>query len=175
MRYGVALPFNLAGMTLSTHPSAVAQRIMYLLPWHIKRGERYPIITAKDGDQTPILTRRSALTITESDKPLSTEWLAGRVVMIGASFADSRDLHFTPLDRMPGNLVLINAIHSLYHHGEITPPPWYIKLLIEVLLIGIMSIATLNALQRLYRECCSICKLLLNWYNSKFLPKNPNF
>jgi len=50
-------------------------------------------------------------------------------MVIGASFAESRDRHLTPLGEMPGTLVLINAIQSLYQHGELTAPPLWVKLL----------------------------------------------
>lgn len=139
--HGVSGTIHIGDMALSNHPSAVAQRILYTLPWQLRPGERYPTVTLQDGTQAPMLTRRSAWAITDGDKPLSADWLAGRVVVIGASFEESRDLHFTPLGRMPGTLVLANAMHSLYQHGELTPPPWYVKLLIEAALIVIMSIA----------------------------------
>lgn len=67
------------------------------------------------------LSIRSALPI--GDRAVDPSWLAGRVVGIGASFAESRDRHLTPLGEIPGALVLINAMQSLYRHGELTAPP----------------------------------------------------
>jgi len=37
--------------------------------------------------------------------------------------------------------VLINAIHSLQQYGELSGPPWYLKLLVEAFLILVMSLA----------------------------------
>lgn len=131
---------EIADQELSALPSGLAQRILYTLPWKLKEGEAYPVID-QDGTEVPLLTIRSALPIIEGDRRVTADWLTGRVVVIGASFEDSRDLHFTPLGRMPGQLVVINATRSLYQHGEITRPPWYVTLSIEAVLIVIMSLA----------------------------------
>jgi len=84
-----------------------------------------------DGKIAPLLDIRSAGTILEREKlvaasyasstfcesitivtplPLTCEAVQGRVVIIGSSHRDSRDLHFTPLGAMPGAYVLANTI-----------------------------------------------------------------
>ncbi len=127
---------KIAGLELSAEPTGLAQRILYTLPRRLKPGQAYPILD----DGTPVLAIRSALPITAGHQAVATEEFAGRIVVIGASFNDSRDNYFTPLDYMPGALILINAIQSLYQNGELQPPPWYVKLLIQVVLIILMSV-----------------------------------
>lgn len=69
--------------------------------------------------------------------------LKDRVVVIGQTFAESRDLHLTPVGVMPGAMVLINAIDSMVrHHVVEKPPAWLVWPLTLVLLIGV---AGLNA------------------------------
>lgn len=134
----------ISGIKLHSNPDAIAQRIVYTQPWHLEPGQDRPKIPAGQGSgaEVPILSIRSALPIFK--KPgvkVDNSWLSGRVVVIGASFSESRDRYLTPLGEMPGALVLINAIHSLQQYGELTGPPWYMKLLFEAFLIVMMSLA----------------------------------
>lgn len=130
---------RIAGLTLSGQPDRMAQRILYTQPWRLQPGQARPSIPGSSGIAMVSLSIRSALPI--GDRAVDPSWLAGRVVMIGASFAESRDRHLTPLGEMPGTLVLINATQSLYRHGELTAPPLYVKLLVEAVLIVVMSLA----------------------------------
>lgn len=130
---------RIVGLTLRTEPDAVAQRILYTQPWRLQPGQARLQIPGRDGVEIPALSIRSALPI--GNHPMDPSWLAGRVVVIGTSFAESRDRFITPLGEMPGALVLINAIHSLYQYGELTAPPLYVKLLVEAVLIVVMSLA----------------------------------
>jgi hypothetical protein len=63
--------------------------------------------------------RAALVTDPQSDRPLSSEWLAGKVVVIGASYGTANDLHATPLGEMPGALVVINEINALLEYGQI--------------------------------------------------------
>jgi CHASE2 domain-containing sensor protein len=132
---------DFSGMNLYSDPDALAQRIVYTQPWQLRPGQDRIRISVKDGSETdiPSLSIRSALPI--FNPSVNTSWLKGRVVVIGASFSESRDRYLTPLGEMPGALVLINAIHSLQQYGELTGPPWYVKLFVEAVLIAIMSLA----------------------------------
>ena len=49
-------------------------------------------------------------------------------------------MYLTPLGRMSGPLVLINAIHSLQQHGPLKVPSLWMKLLITVSLIIVISV-----------------------------------
>jgi hypothetical protein len=127
---------RVAGLALSTAPSGLGERILYTLPWRLGPGEAYP----RTPEGSPVLAVRSARPIADEGPPVASEGLKGRVVVIGSSFADSRDLYHTPLGLMPGAMILINATRSLQTHGELEPPPWYVKLPVEILLIVLMSL-----------------------------------
>jgi CHASE2 domain-containing sensor protein len=131
---------DIADMKLSAQPKGIAQRILYELPWQLHSGEAYPSLPRSDGTSVPLLSVFSALPITDGNKPVAGDAVTGRVVVIGGSFWESRDLYLTPLGQMPGFLVLANAIHSLYQHEEIKPPSLYLKLLITVVLIALSSL-----------------------------------
>ena len=88
-----------------------------------------------------LLATLSALRITEAEQPISTALLTDRIVVIGGSFAESQDIHLTPLGAMPGALIIINAFQSLTEHGELEAIPLWLVLLIETVLIVVMSIA----------------------------------
>ena len=83
---------------------------------------------------------RKSLTCDQCTKPVASDAITGRVVVIGGSFWESRDLYLTPLGQMPGFLVLVNAIHSLHQHEEIKPPSLYLKWPITVALIVLISL-----------------------------------
>lgn len=130
----------IAEFGLNVQTDNLAQRIFYELPWRLQAGQAYPLIEMT-GNRVPLLSILSALPITDGNhKPLFRDAVAGRVVIIGGSFWESRDLHLTPVGQMPGSLVLINAIHSLQQHGEVAPPPLYYKLPIVAALIMLISL-----------------------------------
>ncbi len=69
----------------------------------------------------------------------SLDALKNRIVVIGGSYGEGRDLHLTPLGEMPGALIIINAIHTLLEYGEIKPLSAGIKILTYLGLIVLMS------------------------------------
>lgn len=106
----------------------LGERIIFTLPW-----------TGKSLASNELLVKPAhRLTEAEPDS-LSSSAVDGRVVVIGASFQDSRDYHQTPLGEMPGGIIIINAIKSLHLYGQIKPPSTGHKLLIELVLILFMS------------------------------------
>jgi hypothetical protein len=112
--------------------SQVQQRILYRIPW---KGPASPGLE---------FTRRPAHLITQTldrNPPVDTTFLEGSIVMIGTSFGEARDIHSTPLEEMPGSLILLNAIYSLLQYGELRSLSVVIKLVIEILLIVLMSVA----------------------------------
>lgn len=121
---------------ISLHPSLTGQRLIYTIPFDIPEGVKRPTVDV-NGKSVPMFERWSAHRITGSDVRLD---LQGRVVVIGGSFRESRDWHATPLGEMPGVMVIINAINSLGLHGQLAPPPLWLKLVIEAILILIMSL-----------------------------------
>jgi hypothetical protein len=73
-------------------------------------------------DREVILTVYSAQSYLDSSQDANAGGaLRDKIVLIGGSYTDGGDIHATPLDDMPGGLVVLNAIHSLLQHGEIKP------------------------------------------------------
>ena len=117
-----------SGKTIELNRKAherIGERIIYTLPW-------------KSGS-TAELFYRPAHKITEAKRKSSDSAVKGRIVMIGASYRDSRDHYQTPLGEMPGALIIVNAIKSLHLFGQIEPPPFLIKWMLELALITLMS------------------------------------
>jgi CHASE2 domain-containing sensor protein len=146
----------IADMAFEKDAEAIGQRILYSIPWTLRPGESYPgnfvrrsVLPIVKGDasgheQNPAnkYSVQCALSSKATSKaPLDSSWLKGRVVVIGASFKDSRDIYATPIGQMPGAMVIVNAINSLYAHELIKKPELYWVIPIEIVLIVIMSIA----------------------------------
>lgn len=67
----------------------------------------------------------SARSLLAEPKGLSFE---GRTVVIGQTYQETGDFFRTPVGRMPGAVVLINAIDSMAKHQLMTPPSGWITL-----------------------------------------------
>jgi CHASE2 domain-containing sensor protein len=100
--------------------TGIGQRLIYTIPWNAP---------------APDLVTIPASIVTESDEPLAGDLLRGRVVVIGASFADSNDIHRTPIGEMPGALVIVNAIKSLVVFGQLREPPTWITRLRQLAVV----------------------------------------
>ena len=106
----------------------ISERIIYTMGWNKGDGTH-----ASDLDIIP------ARVVTESEGPIANDSVSGRIVVIGASFAESHDIHDTPLGQMPGAMIILNAIKSFALFGQLQPPSWWIKLLLEISMIMIIS------------------------------------
>jgi CHASE2 domain-containing sensor protein len=94
-------------VVLSTKPTNLEHRIFYKFHPGSVQADWFSRV------------RASLITDPQADRPLSSEWLAGKVVVIGASYGTANDLHATPLGEMPGALVVINEINALLEYGQI--------------------------------------------------------
>ena len=65
--------------------------------------------------------------------------MRGRVVVIGQTFSETGDAYFTPLGRMPGAVVLVNAIDSMSRHGLMQAPTTVLTLSVAFALIVAVS------------------------------------
>jgi CHASE2 domain-containing sensor protein len=96
------------------------KRIIYSMPWITKNDQEF----LKDQDGLPkyqlsdekggnVLRVISAKHFAE-EIPGDSQYLSNRIVVIGGSwnYGSYSDIHLTPLGKIPGGLVLINAIHS---------------------------------------------------------------
>lgn len=116
-------------VTLSTKPSHLEQRIFY----------KFHPSTSLAGQ----LSRISARLITEREagRPLSREWIAGKIVVIGGSFESGKDMHATPIGDMPGAVVVINQINALMEFGQFQELSRGIRWTGLLLLIAVFSLS----------------------------------
>ena len=119
----------------------VSRRILYNVGWRLGEGEPRGLTVPFRGREARLLTHLPAHLVTESDRPLDPSLAQDRIVVIGASYADSRDVHLTPLGEMPGAMILTNAIDSLLQHGGLKPPSTGLILTAQFLLIAVVSLA----------------------------------
>lgn len=108
-------------LALSVPPSRLNQRIVYRYPapGELRPGEVYPR-DPRTGVQ--LLSVVPAAPLAREDGPADPAAFKDRVVVIGGSYEEGRDVYRTPLGPMPGALILINSIDSLLEHGEIEEP-----------------------------------------------------
>lgn len=119
-------------------PSRLNTRILYRIPAQTKAGERRPTHNVAGG--RPLYQSYSAHTVLQQ-KRVDEYALQDSITVIGQSFYDSRDLYITPVGRMPGALIIVNALHSLHQHGQLKPPPLWQRLLAEAGAILLLSLA----------------------------------
>ena len=122
------------------HNRDLAERIVYRIPWEAGPESDRPQVTL--GSATvPIFAVIPAAEVTDApaDHEISGEGVRDRIVIIGGSNDDARDLHATPIGEMPGSLVIVNSIYSLYRFNALGKIPVLIEFLVSVLLIGLAS------------------------------------
>jgi hypothetical protein len=108
---------RLGGLDLAIPSSRTGQRIFYRYPAReeLRAEESYPLHASFGRPSLLVLPAYPAA----EGKPIDPEAMQGRVVVIGGSFPESRDIYRTPLGAMPGSMVLVNSIHSLTENGEL--------------------------------------------------------
>ncbi|HVG08595.1 MAG TPA: CHASE2 domain-containing protein [Thermoanaerobaculia bacterium] len=106
-------------LELSVKPSRLNQRIAYRYPAELREGEAYPRDPATGRELLSVIPAYPLL----RREQVSPDLFRGRIVVIGGSFEEGRDVYRTPLGPMPGALILINSMDSLLEHGEIGLPP----------------------------------------------------
>ncbi len=129
---------RLGAREVHLRPQATAERVVYQIPWHLAEGESRPTVE-HDGRAVPVLAVRPAAAVAGATDPASAAWLKGHVAIIGASFQEARDSYMTPIGRMPGALIVANAVQSLGHHGELRTPDLAQTIALEASLILLMS------------------------------------
>jgi hypothetical protein len=108
-------------------------RIIYRMPWKLEKDETYPTIEF-NGETSDLLKVISVRKVHDYEEDIKD-----RIVMIGGSYDDPQDFHETPLGRMPGALIILNAIHSLFL-GKIQPLCGWQKFSILTLFVFITSL-----------------------------------
>ncbi len=130
----------------------VFRRIIYRMPWELKKSEAYPRIqlNGKMSELLKVISVRD-LYASEGNIKNTIEFdgktsnvmegnLKNIIVMIGATYKDTNDSYETPLGRMPGALVIINAINSLFFDEKIPSLHIWQKLGLLTLLLFLMSV-----------------------------------
>ena len=100
----------------------LGSRIIYTIGWRGGAPALGPYVEKTAGSLAPLVVVRSAGAILKMNPGDPIEGLADRIVVIGGSYVDSGDWHTTPIGRMPGALIAINAIHALLETGTPSEP-----------------------------------------------------
>lgn len=76
------------------------------------------------------------IALAESDTPPAADNpLRGKIVLVGATFRDSRDFFDTPHGLLPGVEVHANLVHMILTRSFIAPPTWLIGLGFQLLVV----------------------------------------
>ncbi|MDM8559287.1 CHASE2 domain-containing protein [Candidatus Parabeggiatoa sp. HSG14] len=126
-------------LTVSTGQHGVKQRVMFSMPWLVNnKAPRLPYYVNNQA-ALPVITILPAQPYAKISPTTSLESLKNSIVVIGGSYREGRDTHLTPLGEMPGALIIINAIHTLLEYEEIKPLSNWLKILIYLSLLVLMS------------------------------------
>jgi CHASE2 domain-containing sensor protein len=114
-------------------------RIIYRVGWRNGAAALGPSIVM-DGIHMPLVSVRPARLVTSPEATTPIPGLVGHIVIVGGSFADSGDWHQTPLGRMPGSLLLANAILALTINGTPTEPDFWKRTKISLVIIAFAAV-----------------------------------
>ncbi len=121
-------------LTVNTGQHGIQQRIMFSIPWKIHNNKNIKY-SLKDKTGKTIISIFPAKEFAKLPLTANLEALKNSIVVIGGSYSGGHDIHLTPLDEMPGALIIINAIHTLLEYGELQPLPNWLKILIYFALL----------------------------------------
>ena len=145
---------NIGGKRVDLRGSLTSERLIYTIPYEADDIRRPKVLLGNRS--VPVLERESALRIDLIDPG----FFAGRVVVIGGTYRETRDWYATPIGEMPGAMVVINAIHSLGVNGQLRPPSVWTKLIVETVFIIMMSIIFAQLSSLLGYLLCSVLVLI---------------
>jgi len=66
-----------------------------------------------------------------------------RIVLVGASFAESRDFFPTPTGLMPGVEIQAHMVNTLLARRALLPPPWYLNVILLAIVCVSVSVLSL--------------------------------
>lgn len=129
-------------LIVNTDKRGIHQRVIFSLSWLVegKPPELPHLQFDKSNTPPPILTILSARNYAKL--PVDTNKInvfQDKVVILGTSSSRGRDIYLTPLGKMPGAMIIINAIHSLLEYEMIESVPLWAQHIGMVLLILMMS------------------------------------
>lgn len=127
---------------ITVEPADVSKRVIYRVGWQAGAIALGPTVESPSGGETQLVQVRPARTVLAAEAGASLPGLAGRIVVIGGSFADSGDWHATPIGKMPGALMIINAIEALTLNGTPREPGVAERIAISLGIIVLASLLT---------------------------------
>lgn len=134
-------------------PSGPGERILYTIRWSSEQSRLYadeqgreqrPQVTVPGSvprRKTDLFRTISARRITESSEAPDPSGLKGHIVVIGATHSEAPDRFETPLGPMPGPVIIVNAIHSLLHYGQLQGLGYWLTATIAIVVISIAVLA----------------------------------
>ena len=128
---------HLGDRALHIDPDHLQRRIIYSLPWRLASGRARPMVQL-DGRPAPLLIVLSAQDVVEAGR-VSAGAVAGRVVIVGGSFSEGRDIYATPVGAMHGAFLLVNSVHSLLHAQELTHAPEWMRVALLAILTMLIT------------------------------------
>jgi hypothetical protein len=133
---------SLWGKPVRISTDLVPQRIVYQIPWR-EEGRQPDVgnVALPTGGVGPLFSRIRAGEVTREPDTPSSGALTGRIVIIGGSFQQGRDLHQTPIGPMPGAMVVANSIASFRSHGQLQPLAWPWRL-VAIAILGLLAALT---------------------------------
>jgi CHASE2 domain-containing sensor protein len=131
---------HLGSVVLHVDQHSLQRRIFFTTPWHVTSTTSRPVLSGPDHGPVPALIDLPARTVLDAPATVSSDAILNRVVVIGGSFAEGRDIHSTPLGPMPGTYVIVNAVNSLIQYGELREPPFLPRKAYEFLLLFVAAI-----------------------------------
>lgn len=127
--------FDLGGQSFSLDGKGQENRIIYSM----KQG-MVPQMIQSGAEERPLFITLPAQSILSGNTTTYLEnTLHDRIVIIGGSFTDSFDIHETPAGSMPGSVIILNSLRSLFTYGAKHTPPWPIRTLFTATLTIIIA------------------------------------
>jgi len=105
-------------------------------PWRIDFTGPAGAFTAFPSE--PLVQLARAGTVPDQDNPFRD-----RIVLVGASFAESRDTFPTPTGPMPGVEIHAHMVNTLLSRRTLLPPPWYLNVALLTLVCVSISVLSL--------------------------------
>ncbi|MCX5516299.1 hypothetical protein C3941_17205 [Kaistia algarum] len=131
-----------ASIPIAVAPEDVSKRVIYRVGWEKGTVGLGPLVDSPAGGETQLVAVRPARLALAADPGAPLPGIAGRIVIIGGSFSGSGDWHDTPIGRMPGSLLLVNAVEALTQNGTPREPSAAERLAISLMIIVAASLLT---------------------------------
>jgi CHASE2 domain-containing sensor protein len=122
-----------AGYWLGGVPHELRERVLYTFTGQEMPGKMQ--IHRQGSEETvPLFIRLSAKPVSDSptSTPPSSSPIKGRIVIIGGSFEEAHDEYPTPVGKMPGEIILANAINTMMQYGQLAEPGLWLDMVVGV-------------------------------------------